>query len=163
MFYLEHPSLTPSSLKHHYTPLFVTMMTFYLPYWLFSFLITMVTICIWYIDNSHLFWQTVFFCLGGYSAGLKLIIRIMYSIAASMALDKSSHNDILFSHSVYGGTVMIASCSTFRPHPGWVIRDLFSSLLVSGYNLRADCQWRTLVSPLNSGVNAVPASVYALV
>ena len=62
---------------------------------------------------------------------------------------------------------MIASSSTFRPHPGRVIRDLFRlldavmalygstslqqsskgscSLLVSGYNLRADCQWRTLV------------------
>ena len=36
------------------------------------------------------------------------------------------------------------------------------SLLVSGYNLRADCQWRTLVPPLNSGANAAPASVLAL-
>ena len=36
------------------------------------------------------------------------------------------------------------------------------SLLVSGYNLRADCQWRTLVPPLNSGANAAPASVPAL-
>ena len=34
------------------------------------------------------------------------------------------------------------------------------SLLVSGYNLRADCQWRTLVLPLNSGANAAPASVF---
>ena len=76
------------------------------------------------------------------------------------------------------------SSSTFRPHPGRVIRDLFRlldavtalygstslqqsskgscSLLVSGYNLRADCQWRTLVSPLNSAANAAPASVLAL-
>ena len=80
---------------------------------------------------------------------------------------------------------MIASSSTFRPHPGRVIRDLFRlldavtalygstslqqsskgscSLLVSGYNLRADCQWRTLVPPLNSGANAAPASVLALI
>ena len=79
---------------------------------------------------------------------------------------------------------MIASSSTFRPHPGRVIRDLFRlldavtalygstslqqsskgscSLLVSGYNLRADCQWRTLVPPLNSGANAAPASVLEL-
>ena len=82
------------------------------------------------------------------------------------------------------GTGMIASSSTFRPHPGRVIRDLFRlldavtalygstslqqsskgscSLLVSGYNLRGDCQWRTLVPPLNSGANAAPASVMAL-
>ena len=82
------------------------------------------------------------------------------------------------------GTGMIASSSTFRPHSGRVIRDLFRlldavtalygstslqqsskgscSLLVSGYNLRADCQWRTLVPPLNSGANAAPASVLAL-
>ena len=85
---------------------------------------------------------------------------------------------------VFRGTGMIASSSTFRPHPGRVIRDLFRlldavtvlygstslqqsskgscSLLVSGYNLRADCQWRTLVPPLNSGANAAPASVLAL-
>ena len=83
-----------------------------------------------------------------------------------------------------GDTGMIASSSTFRPHPGRVIRDLFRlldavtalygstslqqsskgscSLLVSGYNLRVDCQWRTLVPPLNSGANAAPASVLAL-
>ena len=82
------------------------------------------------------------------------------------------------------GTGMIASSSTFRPHSGRVIRDLFRlldavtalygstslqqsskgscSLLVSGYSLRADCQWRTLVPPLNSGANAAPASVLAL-
>ena len=82
------------------------------------------------------------------------------------------------------GTGMIASSSTFRPHPGKVIRDLFRlldavtalygstslqqsskgscSLLVSGYNLRADCQWRTLVPPLNSRANAAPASVLVL-
>ena len=85
---------------------------------------------------------------------------------------------------VVGGTGMIASSSTFCPHSGRVIRDLFRlldavtalygstslqqsskgscSLLVSGYNLRADCQWRTLVPPLNSGANAAPASVLAL-
>ena len=79
---------------------------------------------------------------------------------------------------------MIASSSTFRPHQGRVIRDLFRlldavtalygstslqqsskgscSLLVSGYNLRAACQWRTLVPLLNSGANAAPASVLAL-
>ena len=82
------------------------------------------------------------------------------------------------------GTGMIASSSTFRPHPGRVIRDLFRlldavtalygstslqqsskgscSLFVSGYNLRADCQWRTLGPPLNSGANAAPTSVLAL-
>ena len=82
------------------------------------------------------------------------------------------------------GTGMIASSSTFRPHSGRIIRDLFRlldavtalygstslqqsskgscSLLVSGYNLRADCQWCTLVPPLNSGANAAPASVLAL-
>ena len=85
---------------------------------------------------------------------------------------------------VFRGTGMIASSSTFRPHTGRVIRDLFRlldavtalygstslqqsskgscSLLVSGYNLQADCQWRTLVPPLNSGANAAPASVLAL-
>ena len=76
---------------------------------------------------------------------------------------------------------MIASSSTFRPHLGKVIRDLCRlldavygstslqqsskgscSLLVSGHNLRADCQWRTLVPPLNSGANAAPASVLAV-
>ena len=86
--------------------------------------------------------------------------------------------------SISRGTGMIASSSTFRPHPGRVLRDLFRlldavtalygstslqqsskgscSLFVSGYNLRADCQWRTLVPPLNSGANAAPASVLAL-
>ena len=79
---------------------------------------------------------------------------------------------------------MIASSSTFRPHPGRVIGDLFRlldavygivrstslqksskgscSLLVSGHNLRVDCQWHTLVPLLNSGANAAPASVLAL-
>ena len=83
-----------------------------------------------------------------------------------------------------GGTGMIASSSTFRPHPGRVIKDLFRllnavygivrstslqqsskgscSLLVSGYNLGSDCQWRTLVPTLNRGANATPASVLAL-
>ena len=37
------------------------------------------------------------------------------------------------------------------------------SLLVSGHNLRVNCQCRTLVSPLNSGANAALASVQALV
>ena len=36
------------------------------------------------------------------------------------------------------------------------------SLLIFGYNLRADCQWRTLVPPLNSAANAAPTSVLAL-
>ena len=64
-----------------------------------------------------------------------------------------------------GGTGMIASSSTFHPHPGKVIRDLIRLLdavygfLVSGHNLWADCQWRTLVPPLNSGANAAPAVV----
>ena len=81
---------------------------------------------------------------------------------------------------------MIARSSIFRPHSGMVIRDLFRllnavfgivrthyslqessngscSLLVSGHN-SADCLvWRTLVPPLNSGANAAPASVHALV
>ena len=81
------------------------------------------------------------------------------------------------------GTGMIASSSTFRPHLGRFIRDLFCqlhavwhgtdalqqsskgscSLLVSGHNLRADCQWRTLVLPLNCSANAALASVLALV
>ena len=37
------------------------------------------------------------------------------------------------------------------------------SLLVSGHNLPADCQWRTLAHLLNSGANAASASVHALV
>ena len=82
------------------------------------------------------------------------------------------------------GTGMIASSSALRPHPGRVIRDLFlqlhvvwhgmeaslqqwskgsCTLLVSGHNLRADCQWCTLVSPLNCGANTALASVLALV
>ena len=36
------------------------------------------------------------------------------------------------------------------------------SLLVSCHNLRADCQWHTLVPLLNSGANTAPASVLAL-
>ena len=36
------------------------------------------------------------------------------------------------------------------------------SLLVSGHNLRVDCQWRTLAPPLSSGADAAPASVLAL-
>ena len=81
---------------------------------------------------------------------------------------------------LYGGTGMIASSSTFCPHLGRVIRDLnirllnavygtvrntslqqsskgSCSLLVSDHNLWADCQWRTLVPPLNSGADAAPA------
>ena len=75
---------------------------------------------------------------------------------------------------------MIASSSTFRPHPGRVIRDLLRQLhavwhgteaLVyqgklqppRGHNLQVDCQWRTLVSPLNCGTNAALASLLALV
>ena len=76
---------------------------------------------------------------------------------------------------------MIASSSTFRPHPGKVIRDLFRqlhavrhgtealglqqsskgrcSLLVSDHNLGADCQLCTLVPPLNCGASAALASV----
>ena len=99
-------------------------------------------------------------------------------------IDKFIQVSFRSKHGTYRGTGMIASSSTFRPHPGRVIRDLFRlldavtalygstslqqsskgscSLLVSGYNLRADCQWRTLVPPLNSGANAAPASVLAL-
>ena len=71
------------------------------------------------------------------------------------------------------GAGMIASSSTFRPHPGRVIRDLFSllnailhgstslqqtskgscSLLVSSHNLREYFKWRTLVPPLVSSHN----------
>ena len=74
---------------------------------------------------------------------------------------------------------MIAISSTFLPHPGRVIRDLFcqlhavwhgtealvysNHLLVSANNLRADYQWRTLVPPLNCSANAALASVLALV
>ena len=76
---------------------------------------------------------------------------------------------------------MIASSSTFRPHPGRVIPSVACctawyestslqqsskgccSLLVFGYYPRADCQWRTLVHLLNSGANAAPAPVQALV
>ena len=99
-------------------------------------------------------------------------------------LQLSSLPYFFFSYSSLWGTGMIASSSNFRPHPGRVIRDLFRlldavtalygstslqqsskgscSLLVSGYILRADCQWRTLAPPLNSGANAAPASVLAL-
>ena len=85
-----------------------------------------------------------------------------------------------------GGTGMIASSSsTFSPHPGRVISDLLCQLHVvwhdtealvysnhprkaaaSSYlanNLRADCQWRILVPPLNCGANAALASVLVLV
>ena len=103
---------------------------------------------------------------------LKVLATWVFSMNATMTLTGD------------WGTGMIASSSTFCPHPGRVIRDLFRlldavtalygstslqqsskgscSLLVSGYNLRADCQWRTLVPPLNSGANAAPASVLAL-
>ena len=93
---------------------------------------------------------------------------------------------VLISYLRARGDGMIASSNTFCPHPGRVIRDLFRllnavyntvrkhyclqqsskgscSFLVSGYNLQTDCQWRTLAPPLNSGANAAPASVYALV
>ena len=71
---------------------------------------------------------------------------------------------------------MIAIISTFRPHPGRGIRDLLRLLdavrhgteaLVYNHPREAaassylaiifgrDCQWRTLVPPLNSGANAV--------
>ena len=95
-----------------------------------------------------------------------------------------THQDPPHQHDILRGTGMIASSSTFRPHLGRVIRDLFRlldavtalygstslqqsskgscSLLVSGYNLRVYCQWRTLVPPLNSGANAAPASVLVL-
>ena len=36
------------------------------------------------------------------------------------------------------------------------------SLHESGHNLRADCQWRTLVPPFANGANAAPVSVQAL-
>ena len=83
------------------------------------------------------------------------------------------------------GTGMIVSSSTFFPHPGRVIRDLFRQLhavwhgtealvysshpreaAASSYlakNLGLDCQLRTLVPPLNCGANAALASVMALV
>ena len=88
-------------------------------------------------------------------------------------------------HEAGRGTRMIYSSSTFCPHQGRVIRDLFRqlhsvivwyertslqpsskgscSLLVSGHNLWADCQWRTLFPLLNCGANAALASVLALV
>ena len=83
------------------------------------------------------------------------------------------------SYEPYRGTGMIASSSTFRPQLGRVIRDLFRllgavysivqqsskgsySLLVSGCNLRADCQWRSLFPQLNSGAIAASASVLVL-
>ena len=36
-----------------------------------------------------------------------------------------------------GGTVMIASSSTFRPHPGMVIRDLYRQLHVVWHGMEA--------------------------
>ena len=81
------------------------------------------------------------------------------------------------------GTGMIASSSTFRPHPGRVIRDLFRLLnavyshcteaLVYSNHPRAAAASSYLaiifepiasgVPWLHSGVNAAPASVHALV
>ena len=79
------------------------------------------------------------------------------------------------------GTGVIASSSIFCPHLGRVTRELFRqlhavwhgmealsskgncSLLVSGHNLQADCQWHTLVPLLNCGANAALASVQAMV
>ena len=75
-----------------------------------------------------------------------------------------------------GGTGMITSSSTFCPHPGRVIRNLFRQLHavwhgmealvyrnhpgeIISFSYQADCQWRTLVSPLNCGANAALASV----
>ena len=116
-----------------------------------------------------------------------IIVCLFYTMLASFRI-RSTFHDLDYSVSIATitrrGTGMIASSSTFRPHPGRVIRDLFRlldavtalygstslqqsskgscSLLVSGFNLRVDCQWRTLVPPLNSGANAAPASVPAL-
>ena len=79
---------------------------------------------------------------------------------------------------------MVSSSITFCPHLWRVIRNLFRLLLavwygygstsiqclskgscslhVFGHNLRADFQQHTLVSPLNSGANAAPTSLQAL-
>ena len=40
---------------------------------------------------------------------------------------------------------------------------IFCHFLTTGHNLRADCQWHTLVPLLNWGANAALASVKALV
>ena len=121
---------------------------------------------------------------------LKILHQAGFETARQAATSAERHAltiapcPFLFFSRINWGTGMIASSSTFRPHSGRVIRDLFRlldavtalygstrlqqsskgscSLLVSGYNLRADCQWRTLVPPLNSGANAAPASVLAL-
>ena len=74
---------------------------------------------------------------------------------------------------------MIASSSTFGPHPGRVIRDLFypvrhstEALVYNHPRKTAASSYlaiifgqiaSTLVPPLNSGANADPASVQALV
>ena len=85
------------------------------------------------------------------------------------------------------GTGMIASSSTFRPHPGRVIRDLFRLLNVAKHctealvysnhpreaaafsylaiifgRIASDVLW-SLAPQLNSGANAAPASLEALV
>ena len=111
---------------------------------------------------------------------LRLMIIIIEYLETTLFQSRYAKIDSNY-HRLYRGTGMIASSSIFCPHLGRVIRDLFRlldvvygstslqqsskgscSLLVSGYNLRADCQWRTLVPPLNSGANAAPASVLAL-
>ena len=67
---------------------------------------------------------------------------------------------------------MIASSSTFCTHLGRVIWALSTipsvawwgscSLQVAGYNIVVDCQLGSLFHLLNSGANATPASVQAL-
>ena len=57
------------------------------------------------------------------------------------------------------GTGMIASSSTFHPHPGRVTGICFVCRMLY---LRADCQWRTLAPLFDNGANAAPVSVPVL-
>ena len=81
-----------------------------------------------------------------------------------------SSYDTYFNYSVLGGTGMIASSSTFRPHP---VRHCTEALVYSNHPRAAAASSflaiilgriaTTLVPWLNSGADAAPASVLALV
>ena len=66
------------------------------------------------------------------------------------------------------GTGIIAKSSTFYPHPERVTGICFvcpcftACLHEFSHNLRADCQWCTLVPPFDNGANAATLSVQAL-
>ena len=112
-------------------------------------------------------------------------LTITYHALSSKPTSSSVHHSSRQWTALIWSTGIISSSSTFYPHPGRVIKDLFRqlhavwhgmealvysfiiqascSLLVSGHYLRADCQWRSMVPLLNCGANAALASVLSLV